>query len=366
MKYHRSHNFDKFIKVAKADFLRQYFKMRNHDIPASQEIAPDLVHKLLDSIAKEDDRLDIEDELLCLNDISDRTDILEATEDQFKIKIEDNDAAETRALRIFLHKDPEAFEQAYDHYLCIVRGERINYYPLPSDTFNFNDSTLNQFKAEMQKYLKERHKTDNCYIRDRVYQGKHYILIARGDSPKTVHELEGKKLKPRVYRPAKEDILVYNKEASVFGINSGVKGKAEKEFYLKTFAKHVLGQASINNEVFSPDSKLIDLKPLLKQDFYVKNDDIADIKLTELFVIHYSTVPTDIILKSDDILQSLKDLPFSIGKNQIVSARVDFFFKGKKRSVPVQMTSRGCAQIKHRKESKIIEDYLREKKVRAF
>ncbi|MCA9402097.1 MAG: hypothetical protein KC713_10735, partial [Candidatus Omnitrophica bacterium] len=76
--------------------------MRNHDIPASQEITPDFVHKLLDSISKEDDRLDIEDELLCLNDISDRTDILEATEDQFKIKIEDNDEAETRALRIFL------------------------------------------------------------------------------------------------------------------------------------------------------------------------------------------------------------------------------------------------------------------------
>jgi hypothetical protein len=154
MKYHRSHNFDKFINVANADFLRQYFKLKNHNIPSSQEITPDYVHKFIDSIQKEDDRLDIEDELLCLNDISDRTDILEETEGQFNIKIEDNDSAETRALRIFLYKDSDAFDQAYDHYLCIVRGERINYYPLPSDTFNFNDSILNKFKEEMQAHLK--------------------------------------------------------------------------------------------------------------------------------------------------------------------------------------------------------------------
>ena len=366
MKIHRSHTFDKFVKVANPDLLKEYFKLKGYEIPAGEKVTANYIHKFIDAIPDEEKRLDIEEELHCLNDIADRDDILDEVIDQFKVKCDENDAPETIALKVFLHKDPEAFEQAYDHYLCAVRGERINYYPLASDCFTFNDDTINKFKEEMQKYFKEKRKTDNCYIRDRFYQGKHYVLIARGDSQKTVLELEGKKLKPRVYRPAKEDILVYNKEASVFGISSGVKSPVEKELYLKTFGKHILGLNEISKDVFSAESKLIDLKPILKGDFYSKADDIVDVRLTELFVIHHSTYPTDIIIKSDDVMQSLKDIPFSIGKHQLVSVRVEFFLKGKKCPVPVQLTTRGAAQIKQRKDKKIVEDYLRERKVLAF
>jgi len=173
-------------------------------------------------------------------------------------------------------------------------------------------------------------------------------------------------MRPRVYRPAREDVLVYNKEASVFSMSSGIRGKDEKEVYIRTFGKAILGLSKISKKVFSGESSLVNLKPILKKDFYSATDDIADVKLTEAYFIHFGTNETDIILKSDDVLQSMKETGIALNKHKLVSVRVDFFMKDRKRSVPVQLTTRGSTQLKQRKEKKIVEDYLRERKVLAF
>ena len=360
---HRTYKFDKLIKVADDELLREYFSRKGFVIPPDQPVTPEYIHELMDKIADEETALDLEEELLCINDIADTSvDRLDEIIEEFNIECDEDESPETTALRIYLHDNDEAFERAYDFYLCDVHSERLNHYPVACEKFEFSEEKIEQFQQKMQSFLKETRNTDNCYIRHRMYQGKFYVLIARGEPKKTLMELDGKRLKPRVYRPAKEDVLVYNQEASVLSLSSGRRKQIETVTYIETFAQNILG-VEISENIFSSESRLVDLSLIIDDKFYQRTEDIAEIKLRQLYVKHHAEYVTEIIFKSDDVMKSIAEMSFPIKNCKLLSAKLDFYIEGRKRHIPVHLTSRGNTEIKQRREKEILEGFLRERGV---
>lgn len=363
---HRSHKFDKLIKVADDVLLREYFDRKGYPVPADQKVTLQYIDELLDKL-DEETSLELEEELLCINDIADKSvDRLGEIIEQFGIQCDEKEPPETTALRIYLHPNNEAFELAYDFYLCDMYSERLNHYPVSCDNFEFSEENISAFAEEMSTFFEETRQTEHCYIRQRVYQGKYYVLVARGEPKKTLLELDGKRMKPRVYRPAKEDIIVYNKDAGVLSLSSGRRKDEETRQYITSFGQKVLGVEQIDEETFSKSSRLINLEPILTSYFYNRTDEIVEVKLRQLFFIHHARISTDVILKSDDILESVELIPISVNGSQLVSAKLDVYLKDRKRPVPVHLTTRGSTIIKQRREKEIVEGFLRERSVLAF
>jgi hypothetical protein len=366
----RSYRFDHFIEVVDKNLLSEYLKAKISSFDSTKEITPDYVYELLDAMPDENDALEIEDEVLCINDMADTfmPQIKECILNVPGCKIEwsENDPQETVVLRIYL-RDEESYQLVYDLFLCEKYWEKLHHYPLESSGMHFAEKNIDAFKEEIGRYFKEQRQTENCFIREREYKGRHYILVLRCDNQKTLKVLENGRVRPKIYRPAKEDMVVYDKEHSVISMTSSISSKDEKLSYVNAFNKHFLnGKKEIGSEFFSKDNHLIDLKPLLDKKFYERTDGIRSIRLAYIFVMKQGRSPIGVTIKSDNVLESLEDLEFEVLPEQVISAKVEFYIGERKRSVSVSLTRRGTAQIKQRKEREIVEQFLRDRKILSF
>jgi hypothetical protein len=357
----RSYRFDHFIEVVDKDLLIEYLKSKIPSLDSAKEMTLDYVYELIDAMLDENDALEIEDEILCINDMADtfmpqiKEYILNVP--GCKIEWSEDDSQETVVMRIRL-RDEEAYQLVYDLFLCEKYWEKLHHYPLEASGVRFD---------EIGKYFKEQRQTENCFIREREYKGRHYILVLRCDNQKTMKVLENGRVRPKVYRPAKEDMVVYDKEHSVISMTSTISSKDDKLSYANAFYKHFLsGVKDIKGDFFSKDNHLIDLKPLLDNKFYERTDKIRLVRLAYIFVMKRGRSSIGVTIKSDNVLESLDDIDFEVLPDQIISAKLEFYIGERKRPVSVSLTKRGTAQIKQRKEREIVEQFLRDRKVLSF
>jgi hypothetical protein len=368
-----SNKFDTFIEVTDKGLLAEYLSGKGIAFDKKKELNTDYAHELLDGLKTEDERIDIVEEAECMEDLASdffpqiREYVLEEPA-KYPLSWTDKESNETIVLRIFL-KIKNAYKLIYDLFLCDQFWARLHHYPLEAQQVRFDQKHIDDFKSELQKYLNdEKKQTGGCYIREREYNDRQYILILRGDEQKTVTVLSenGESKVHRVFRPAKEDMIVYDKEHSMIAMSPSIGGTKNKLFYANAFNKHILGGDKIGKEFFSEDGQLVDLKPIFEKSFYERTKDIKEIKLVSVFAVKNGSPWTEITVKSDDVLESIKALDLHINKNEAVSVKIEVCIEGLKRAIPVSLTGRSTGQIKGRKEREIIEGFLREKKVIAF
>ncbi len=366
-----SNKFDTLISVADKGLLADYLSSRdNITLDPNKEITQDYAHELLDGLATDDERLDITEEVEFMQDLASeffqqtREYILE--DSKYNVAWTKDDSNETVVLRIFL-KHENAYNLIYDLFMCDKFWAKLHHYTLESDQVKFDQEQIEAFKNDLQKYLTDQKKDSDCDVRERVYKDRNYILVLRGDEQKTVTVLKDGKKKHRVFRPAKEDMIVYDKEHSVIGMTPSIGGMKNKLFYANAFNKHILGgKDEIGKEFFSADNYLVNLKPLLTKEFYERTNDVSEIRLVSLFAVKDTTPVTDIVLKSSDVLKSIEVLGYSIADTEIVSAKLELKIEGQKRPVPVRLTQRSTGQLNKTKEREIVESFLRTKKVISF
>jgi len=372
-----SNKFDTVIGVADKELLTEYFS--NHlskkeiVLDKTKEFNQDYVHGLLDKLKTEEERLDIVEEIECMEDLADnffpqvREHVLNQPI-QYPLEWAPQDSNETVILKIFLrHKN--AYKLIYDLFLCDKSYAKLHHYSLSADNVQFEQEHIDAFKKDLQKYFEDQKQTGSCYIRQREYKGRQYILILRGDEQKTVTVLNesGDQKVHRVFRPAKEDVIVYDKENSVIAMSPGIGSTKNKLAYANAFNKHILsGNETIDKKFFSTDNYLVNLKPLFDKKFYERTADIQEIKLVYIFAIKDGTVPIDIKIASEDVLDAIKVLSLHINDNEIVSAKIEVYLDGQRSAIPVSLTQRSTGQIKGRKESEIVENFLRARKIISF
>lgn len=365
-----SNKFDTVIAVADKNLLFEYLSGKGLGLDTSRDISKDYVHELLDGLTADDDRLDITEEVECMQDLA--SEFFEQTREfiledsKYSIEWTKDESNETIILRIFL-KHNSAYKLIYDLFLCDKFWAKLHHYFMEADDVKFSSEQILAFKNDLQKYLTDNKKDADCDVRERVYKNRNYILVLRGDEQKTVTVLKDGKKRHRVFRPAKEDMVVYDKEHSVIGMTPGIGGTKNKLFYANAFNKHILGgKSEIKKDFFSSDKYLVNLKPLLTKTFYERTADIREIRLVYLFAIKDTTPSTGITVKSNDVLKSLESLSVSVSGEEILSARLELKIEGQKRVVPVRLTQRSTSQLNKTKEREIVESFLRDREVISF
>jgi hypothetical protein len=231
-------------------------------------------------------------------------------------------------------------------------------------TPDFSDAKVAEFKTAVEEYYREEGKSDHCDIRQRIDDGKHVFLIARGDFMKThlVFDEDRGKTSVRSFRPAREDILIYDSQKNILCLNVDSRTE-DKEKYIEMFGKAFLGLEVIDPATLA--GSLVDLEPIRGKTFsYEGNDHIERVMLTEVET-KMRGGSLRMSLRSNN-LSTMDSFGLSSDGTEYVSAKLKFLIRrdGKKsKSVSVLIKPPENSKIPEKKEKKIIEDYLREQGV---
>lgn len=365
MAKHRSFKFDKFIKMVDEELLRAYFLKRELTIPADMKLDSEKIEKLLDSIKDAKTRSDIEEELHCINDTADRArGYVERAKNEYHIQVTEDETSETTAMRVFLHSE-EAFSLAFDFYLYVVYSEKLSHHKFGQCKCDFTKDKVEQFKAAVERHFKDSGKSENCNIRERVDEDKHIILIARGDFMKSHLVFEEGKVRIRSFRPAKEDMLVFDKRNSVLSINTSGWNDIDKKTYIEIFGNAILGLDKIDEKTI--EGTLVILDPIKNGSFnYSGKGDVESVHLTEVRVRYNGSKIIKVTINCGDVRQAFSDLGLSSGGAEYISAKLRFYIRrsGKKsKSITVEIRPPENTKLPEQREKGIIEDYLREQGV---
>lgn len=359
MAKHRSFTLDKFLKAVDPELRSGYFSNKGITLPDGIGF-DDFWDGIEDAL-----RVEIEEELHCINDTADKArDCLEQAVREFDIQTQDDETSETTAMRVFLHSE-EAFSVAFDFYLYYhILSEKLSHHKFKNVKPNFGDNRVAKFKSSVEQYFKDCAKSEHCDIRSRIDGDKQILLIARGDFMKTHLVFDEEKVKPNVrsFRPAKEDMLVFDKRNNILSLNISSRSEDDKKKYIEMFGNAFLGLAKIDDSTLN--DSLVDLGPIKQRSFsYEGNEHIEGVHLTE---IRAKLGGLFLTLKSNDLKGRLQSFGLGSDGTEYLSVKLKFLVKreGKKdKGIGVEIKPPEHSKIPEKKEKKIIEDYLREQKV---
>lgn len=249
MAKHRSFKLDKFLKAVDPQLRGQYFTKHGVAFPATVNFNDDSLDTFWETI-QEAKRVEIEEQLHCINDIADQArDCLEEACREYSIQKQDDELPETTAMRVFLHDDEEAFALAFDAYLYYVLSEKVTRHKFQNVTSVFDDGRKGRFKSAVEQHFQDCGKSDHCDIRHRIDGGKHVLLIARGDFMKTHLIFDDQQGKPDIksFRPAKEDMLVFDGSNNVLSMSLSSRSDEDKKKYLEMFGSAFLDVTQIDD-----------------------------------------------------------------------------------------------------------------------
>jgi hypothetical protein len=334
--YHQRFKFDLFVKTIDGDLFRQYFCSIDVDPPDGQNINnPASVRKLIES-QDEIKRLEINEEIHRIHDIAERQ--MERLMDicsRFGIQCQDSETPQTSAMRVFLHKSREAFDEAYDYYLYDVYVEK--------------------------QYFQKQGKSGDCFIRKGVKEDKHFFIIARGDCVKTQLEFLNKRIIPRSFRPAKQDMIVFNPATSTISVTSSARGLEDKKKYVEEFGKKILGLREIPAMTFK--ERLVNVEPLKEKTFYRPTKDIEKIIISQIILWRKAGMPARVDIRSKDAAKVLDEIRLSFQSCDILSVVLKFKLFGVKKALQIVIKPPEHTEIKVQEGKPVVEKYLKDKGV---
>lgn len=361
MAKHRSFKLDRFIGSVEDGLLRRYFsEKRNIIVPSEVKCDDDSFEKFWKKLGDKD-QAEIEEELQCINDIADRSrGYLEDAIKDYSIQKTDTDSPATVAMRVLLHSE-EAFSKSFDHYLYVVYSEKLSHHKFHHGVADFTSSKVAKFKSEVIRYFKECGKSENCDIRERSEGDERILLIARGDFMDSHLIFEGGKMKISSFRPAREDMLVFDPNTSVLRINVGAYSDVEKIKYLEIFGKTIMGLSEIDER--TKRGTVVILDPIRNSSFnYDGNEHIEAVKLTEVKVKQKGAAPIKLTVNYNDVTRLFSRYHLSSDGTEFISAKLRFTVKRndkKSKNITIEIKPPENTKVPEKAEKKIIEDYLR-------
>jgi hypothetical protein len=359
MAKHKPFSFDKFVCAVKDDLLKMFLvDEKKVTIADGKDLTPAYVSKQLDALNDKDKKLDILEDMHSINDIADHTmEALIQVVNKHKLKCEQDETPESTAMRVYLFQRLE-FEIIHDQFLMELYAENMNHFSFENCGAAFDLEKIGHFKQRVEQYYRECGKSENCVIRERADEDKHCFFIARGDYMKTQPIFKDKQLKYTSFRPGKEDMLLFDKVKSVLSIKGS---REDPRSYIDLFGTTILGLKEIPQETY--EKTLVVVNPVREQLFYGGNKDIATVKLVQVSLRQISNPRVKMMLKSDDVFQTLDEMELSLNDFDLMSAKLKFYFHENRRPVTVEIKPPGNTKIKKRREKEMIENYLREKHV---
>ncbi|MFH2026789.1 MAG: hypothetical protein ABIK30_13410 [bacterium] len=373
MAKHRSFTLEKFIKSTNSDLLKQYFIKKEVTVP--QDVVFD-GGESFDNFWKslpDDKKAYCEAELQCINDVADKSrNYLEKAIKDFNITVirdgNNPDSPETTSMRVFLHGE-EAFDVAYDQYLCVIYSEKLSHHKFKKGNPDFNEERFKAFESQVVAFLNENSKGNHYDVRKYEEDGKYFILLARGDFVRTHLVFNEGKVRIQSYRPANEDVLIFDKKNSVLSIKLSRRSNDEEKKYLEVFGKEIMGVDTIDGDTV--DSGLVSLESIKNGTFkYEGNDAIESVKLTEVKVRQGGKRGGAWLnVGSVDVTDFFNRYKLQSDYTNFVAIKLKFFMKREGNKIkPVQIEIRPpmTAKIPEKEGKVAIEEYLYDNGVLQF
>lgn len=364
MAKHRSFTLDKFLKAVAPEQRNEYFSRKGIAFPEKIDFDDDEFDNFWGGL-EEAGRAVIEEELQCINDTADTArDCLQRAVEEFDILTEEDETSETTAMRVFLHSE-EAFSYTFDFWLYYhIISEKLSHHKFQNVKTDFSKPRIALFRTSVERYFNDCGKSEHCDVRYRTDGDRQILLVARGDFMKTHLVFDEEKGKPdvRSFRPAMEDMLVFNKSNNVLSLSIRSRRDEDKKKYIEMFGNAFLGIDKIDGSTLN--DSLVDLDPIRNRSFsYEGNEHIEGIHLTE---IRARVGGLDLTLRGNNLSGRLQSFGLGSDGTEYLSAKLKFLIKreGKKsKQIRVEIKPPENSKVPEKKEKTVIEDYLREQRV---
>ena len=366
MPLHRSLNLKKFVNSIDWPLMERYVKKHIPAklLPLNIIMDGEYVNHLLAHLKKEG-REDLSKRLLegftKLNDIGHKTmNILVRACGLFGIVHSGSERKANLAMRFYLDH-PNAFRYAYDRYCFYASSSTIREYPVAKAPGKFTKAKIKAFKKLVSDFYGQQEKGYEVDVRHHDDGPESFLVVDRGSYYQTQAVWKGGKVDTITYRPADEDVLIFNRDNSILSIKAPYN--KDRSNYRAAFYQAIIGDAEPE-----PDPEaLYTLKPVQEGAFdYGGDETIAGVIL--LAVKLRFSKKDSIVLTSGDLNKALQNAfsAYSLNAGEMVHAKFEFcvILDDKEQGVNVEITPPNITDLYKKAYAPIIADYLIKQKVK--
>lgn len=326
MPTYRNLNLRAFIAAIDPLLVEEYFSKRvpqNQLIPYFQTMGMNYryVKDLMVGLKDEQLKSRIGEELRQISDLGKKAmDILVKVSTANKIPLLKDETPQQLAMRLFL-RHSKAFEHAWTLYCYNSSATNLYECYLPCESVtNLEHCNMEAFKTQIRDFFVKQAKGDHCLVKEFKGENGIDLIVIHGSYIKTVARWVADKVVIDIYRPAHEDVILYDKTRSVLQIKASRK---DQQQYHKSFAKCILG---IPEPIESDENNVYSLRPLEDNTFkWDGNKHISSITVLEIHMKTPGTTEPLVIVKSSDVRKTFEEdfenISFSSGQILYVKFR---------------------------------------------
>jgi len=368
MPLHRSLTLHKFVESITHELMKKYFSTKFPDakFPYHLILNAEAVEAFMDDHRNAEVKGLIEQDFRKINDICEKgKNLLVRAYKRFDIQRDDRLTPQGMAMKLFLDH-LEAFAYAYAWYCYYHTSGKMSHHNIPGD-FRLTKKKLDAFLKDTKDWFYELAKGKQCIITPYNEEDSTVILIKHGSYVQTIAFWKEDKIEISSFRPANEDILLYNKDNSVLSIKASLQ--KDREQYIRSFSRCIMGDESLAE---SEDRDTIyTLEPLQDGRFdWEGNEVIKRIILTEIRLVLPGRTEPVIKISSKDVIKTLDDdMPtISLASGSLTYARFRFFLdiEGDEKKVSFMIAPPDVSDLSQKKYADIISEFLKDQGVKLI
>ena len=369
MPKHRGLSLRKFVFAVPWDLFERYFAQLKPDAKPSAWafLNPEVLEDFLNHPANAEASPTILEDFHRVNDLGGTYfGLLLRAYERSGLECDQELPPEALAMRLFLD-DRDAFEYAWTMYLLLASPTRVYEYRFPAGRLIAGDEEISRMKANLQGWFANLKKGSQCEIKRFLDSDGLVIRVSRGSQLRTIARWRGNEVDFETFRPASEDILVYDPSASRLCIKCSVN--RDREHYIHAFAQFIAGdtemaEAALNEKVFS-------LEPIQSGSFdYGGYGPITRVSLVEAHIRLPLLGEPIFSVKCDNVVRALaeSDSGLSLNSGRLLRVRMRFELRleadKRPREINFEIEPPGYSSLVQNAYAKVIDGYLRDQGVK--
>ncbi len=366
MPTHRNLNLKTFLSAISPDLLERYLGHFDWERkPQGWEVLnADALQEFLDRPENAEFRGVVLEEFRRINDICVRgMNFVVSAYKRFGLDLLEDRSAQELSMRLFLDAR-DAFEYAWSRYLLFGGAPTLSIYPLDVDGLGVSDEQIERFEEDLRDWFVGDAKGE-CHVKRFDDAGEAVILISRGSYMRTVACWKDDEVAFTTFRPASEDVIIYDRKMSQLVMKAGLA--KDRERYLSAFATHVAGDPELAER--AAKGHVFSLEPLQDESFdYGGNGVIASIDLLKVRLKLDGSEEPEIEIKSDDVRRTVdRYLKGSLASGKLTYAKFRFHLRppgGRPTKVTFEVEPPSRTDLAQKRYADVIERYLEEQKVK--
>ena len=366
MPTHRNLNLKTFLSAISPDLLERYLGHFTWESkPQGWAILnADALQEILDQQENAEFRGVVQEEFRRINDICARgMNLVVMAYKRFGLELLEDRSAQELSMRLFLDAR-DAFEYAWSRYLLFGGAPKLSVLALGAGRLEVSVDQVNRFEEDLRDWFAGDAKGE-CHVKRFDDAGETVILISRGSYMRTVACWKEDEIAFTTFRPASEDVLIYDHETSQLTMKAGLA--KDRERYLSAFATHVAGDPDLAER--AAKGHVFSLAPIQDESFDYGGDGVvASIDLLKVRLKFDGSEEPEIEIKSDDVRRTVdRYLKGSLASGKLTYAKFRFHLRptgGRPTRVTFEVEPPSRTDLAQKRYADIIERYLEEQQVK--